>query len=263
VINVAVAGALGKMGKLICNAILENKDMQLAGIFEHPEHPDINSLITFNKDNKLKLCRSLEEVATATPNPINVCVDFTLPEATEVISADALQLKIPQVIGTTGLNEAQIDNLIRIAEKIPVVYSPNMSIGINLLLEILSQSAKALGLDYNAEIIEIHHKHKKDAPSGTALKLGEVLAKARKQSTDDLISGRTGPRVKDEINMHALRMSEIPGEHKVYFAGNDELIEIGHRTFSRKPFVGGVIAAIYYIIDKQPGMYNMQQVLNI
>ena len=167
------------------------------------------------------------------------------------------------IIGTTGLTHDQIARLTEASVGIPVVYSPNMSIGINLLYEIIRQCASTLGLDYNAEIVEIHHRHKKDAPSGTALKLGEVLTQARAQTSDELIPGRTGPRSGNEVNVHALRMSEIPGEHKVYFAGNDELIELGHRTFSRKPFVGGVIAAIYFIVDRLPGLYNMQQVLKI
>jgi len=169
------------------------------------------------------------------------------------------------VIGTTGFGEEQISELKGLAAALPCVFSPNMSVGVNLLFEIAGRMAEVLGDDYDIEIVEAHHRHKKDAPSGTAGKLAEILAKARGQNLEKVAvygrQGITGERAKETIGIHAVRGGDIIGDHTVIFAGPAERIELTHRAHSRDTFARGAVRAARFVATAPPGLYSMQDVL--
>ncbi|MCX5711655.1 MAG: 4-hydroxy-tetrahydrodipicolinate reductase, partial [Candidatus Omnitrophica bacterium] len=170
---------------------------------------------------------------------------FTVPEAADINLDYAAKYKKPLVLGTTGLTEAQLAKVEEVSKVIPVVFSPNMSVGVNVLFSILPEIAKKLGPEYNIEIVEAHHRSKKDAPSGTAKKLAEVLVQATKK----------------EIPIHSIRLGDIAGDHTVIFCGNSERIEIKHQAHSRDLFVVGALRAAKWIFNKPAGLYSMQDVL--
>jgi len=176
---------------------------------------------------------------------IDVFVDFTSPEASEANLDYAAKYKKALVLGTTGLSDAQIKKVEEISKVVPVVFSPNMSIGVNVLFSMLPDLAKKLGQDYNIEIVEVHHKAKKDAPSGTAKKFAQILANA------------TGK----EIPAHAIRLGDIIGDHTIIFCGNSERIEIKHQAHSRDLFAVGALRAAKWVFNKPAGLYSMQDVL--
>ncbi|MFZ2357250.1 MAG: 4-hydroxy-tetrahydrodipicolinate reductase, partial [Candidatus Omnitrophota bacterium] len=176
---------------------------------------------------------------------IDVLIDFTIPEAVETNLDYVARYKKALVLGTTGLNESQLKKVEEVASIVPVVFSPNMSVGVNVLFATLPEVAKRLGPDYNIEIVEAHHKTKKDSPSGTARKMNEILA------------GTT----KKEIPIHAIRLGDIVGDHTVIFCGNSERIEIKHQAHSRDPFALGALRAAKWVAAKPAGLYSMLDVL--
>jgi 4-hydroxy-tetrahydrodipicolinate reductase len=176
---------------------------------------------------------------------VDIFVDFTTPEATETNLDYVARYKKPLVLGTTGLNDSQLKKVEEVSRVIPVVFSPNMSVGVNILFATLPEIAKRLGSDYSIEIVEAHHKAKKDAPSGTAKKFGQILAEATKK----------------EIPIHAVRLGDIVGDHTIIFCGNSERIEIKHQAHSRDLFALGALKAAKWIFGKPPGLYTMQDVL--
>jgi 4-hydroxy-tetrahydrodipicolinate reductase len=194
----------------------------------------------------------------------DVVIDFTTPSATMEHLETALGHRKPIVIGTTGLSEEDIARIKVAAKTIPVVFSPNMSIGVNLLFRLVKEAAKAVP-GYDMEIVELHHNQKKDAPSGTAVKLGRIIAETLGRDLSKVgVYGREGiigPRKKDEIGILAVRAGDIVGDHTVYFAGAGERIELTHRAHSRDTLAAGAITAAKWLASQKPGLYDMQDVL--
>ena len=263
-IRLAVVGCLGRMGRSIIAQALKDKDVSVRAAIESRDNLYIGSNLKelLREDSiDIKVSDNLEKVA----DDIDVIIDFTSPAATISTLSIARGVKIPIVVGTTGLMDEELKVLKSTSGLIPVLYSANMSIGINLLFKLLPELTTALGDDYDIEIIEIHHNKKKDSPSGTAKRLAKLIADAKGASLDKLAvygrEGNVGQRPKGEIGIHAIRAGNVIGEHTIVFAGRNERIEITHRATSRDVFAQGAIRAAKYIFDKSPGLYNMQDVL--
>jgi 4-hydroxy-tetrahydrodipicolinate reductase len=234
-IKLGVAGVCGKMGRRIFELASSDKDFELAFALEKKGTPVIGKEI-----GKLKISSNQEGMFL-----IDVFVDFTVPEASEENLDYVAKHRKALVLGTTGLNDAQLHKVEEIAKVVPVVFTPNMSIGVNVLFTILPEVAKRLGPDYSIEIVEAHHKTKKDAPSGTAKKMMEILSTA---------TGRNIPA-------HSIRLGDIVGDHTVIFCGNSERIEIKHQAHSRDLFALGALKAAKWVFNKPAGLYSMQDVL--
>jgi len=235
-IKLGIAGVCGRMGRRIFELASADKDFELNLALEKKATPMIGKDI-----GKLKISSSPDGLFL-----IDVFIDFTTPEAADTNLDYVAKYKKPLVLGTTGLSEAQIKKVEDIARVVPVVFSPNMAIGVNVLFAMLPEIAKRLGADYNIEIVEAHHKAKKDAPSGTAKKFGQILKEATRGK---------------EIPTHAIRLGDIVGDHTIIFCGNSERIEIKHQAHSRDLFAVGALKAAKWVFNKPPGLYSMQDVL--
>jgi len=234
-IKLGIAGACGKMGRRIFDLAQHDRDVEVTLALEKKGTPLIG------KDmGKIKVSSSPDGLFL-----VDVLVDFTLPEATEEHLDYVAKYKKALVLGTTGLNGLQIAKVEEISKVVPVVFSPNMSVGVNALFNILPELAKKLGPDYSIEIVEAHHKAKKDAPSGTANKFGQILA---------TVTGK-------EIPTHSIRLGDIVGDHTIIFCGNSERIEIKHQAHSRDLFAVGALKAAKWVFNKPAGLYSMQDVL--
>ncbi len=234
-IKLGIAGVAGRMGRRIFELASSDKDFELALALEKKGTPMIGKDI-----GRLKISSSPDGLFL-----VDVFVDFTVPEATETNLDYVARYKKPLVLGTTGLNEAQLKKVEEISKVVPLVYSPNMSVGVNVLFAVLPEIAKRLGPDYSIEIVEAHHRAKKDAPSGTAKKIAQILADTTKK----------------EIPVHAVRLGDIVGDHTIIFCGNSERIEIKHQAHSRDLFALGALKAAKWIAGKPAGLYSMQDVL--
>ncbi len=257
-IRVAVAGVCGRMGSTIVSLLKTCTDMELVWAFEAKGHPSIGSRISPGVE--------ISDNFHSAPESVDVLIDFTNPESTMLNVAEAKKKKTGLVIGTTGFSPEQFEIIRSAASHIPLVVSPNMSVGVNIMMELVATAACMLGNDYEVEIIETHHHNKKDAPSGTALKIGEIINRVRnRKERDGFVYGRTGkpgPRSKDEIGIHAVRISEVVGEHSVLFGGKGEILEITHRCFSRESFASGAIYAARFVCEKESGFYEMKDVVD-
>jgi 4-hydroxy-tetrahydrodipicolinate reductase len=234
-IKLGIAGVCGKMGRRIYELAAQNKDFEVGLALEKKGTPLIGREL-----GKIKVSSSPDGIFL-----VDVLVDFTVPEATEVNLDYVARYKKALVLGTTGLSEAQVTKVEEISGMVPVVYSPNMSVGVNVLFGILPEITRRLGPDYSIEIIEAHHKAKKDAPSGTAKKFAQILADTAKK----------------EIPTHAIRLGDIIGDHTIIFCGNSERIEIKHQAHSRDLFALGALKAARWVVGKPAGLYSMQDVL--
>lgn len=241
-LRVAVAGAHGRMGQLLIEAV------QAA--------PDCTLSTTLGRDTA--------DVAAALAGT-QVLIDFTRPEATAAYAPQCAAQGVAMVIGTTGLTVDQHAAIARAATQVPIVLAPNMSVGVNVVLALLEQATRALGEGWDVEVIEAHHRHKVDAPSGTALAMGEAVASARGQQLADVARyerhGQTGARPADEIGFATVRGGDIIGEHTVLFAGEGERIEISHRSSGRGIYANGALRAARFVATAAPGLYDMRQVL--
>jgi 4-hydroxy-tetrahydrodipicolinate reductase len=224
------------MGRRIFELASADKDFEVALALEKKGLPAIGKEL-----GKLKISSSADGVFL-----VDVFVDFTTPEGTETNLDYVARYKKALVLGTTGLNDAQLKKTEEISKVVPVVFSPNMSVGVNVLFALLPELAKRLGPDYNIEIVEAHHRAKKDAPSGTAKKFGQILADETKR----------------EIPIHAIRLGDIVGDHTIIFCGNSERIEIRHQAHSRDLFALGALKAAKWVVGKPAGLYSMQDVLS-
>ena len=263
-IKVAVAGCLGRMGQEISNQILNNKNFDFVGGFEHEKHKDINK--TLNKVSSIHSSKLVSSNSIQLIKESNVIIDFTTPESTLDNLKTAAANKTAVVIGTTGLTDVQKKRVKNYSKKIPILMSSNMSLGVNLLFNLVQQTASALkDIDYDIEIAETHHKHKKDAPSGTALSLGEYAAKGRKTTLNkskvlDRAKKLTS-RKKGEIGFAVTRGGEIAGEHTVSFIGINDRVDLVHKANNRSIFVSGAIKAAVFISKKKNGLYDMSDLL--
>lgn len=245
-LKLVIAGAGGRMGKTLVAAAEEISGVQLVStLSRHSGDSDIDTALS-----------------TA-----DVLIDFTRPEVTLNYLAICKKHGIKAVIGTTGFSPAQKRQIEAFAQYIAIVFAPNMSIGVNVSLQLVEAAAKALGLDYDIEVFEAHHKMKLDAPSGTALALGEVAAKARGQLLADVATydrhGVSTERERGSIGFSVVRAGDIIGDHTVFFAGPGELIEITHKSSSRATYAQGAMRAVKFLADKKSGLFDMRDVLGL
>lgn len=265
-IKLGVLGAGGRMGKRIIAVVCGDDDVALAGALETSQAvclgQDAGELAGLSRLG-VAVTDSIEEVVKA----CDVLIDFSSPDATlDHLEASARQEKAI-VMGTTGHTPEQRVAFDRVAQKIPVVMAPNMSIGVNVMWRLLAEAAQALGDDYDVEIVEAHHRWKEDAPSGTAMHCAEVVAEVlgRDLAKEAVYhrEGRTGPRRPQEIGIQTVRGGDIVGDHVVTFAGTGERLEIAHRASSRDTFARGAVRAAKWLFGKDPGTYDMQDVLGL
>ena len=261
VTSVVMIGANGRMGRMIASLAQEDVEFALSGVIDRESARE--ELKTRFGD--CPVGASLEEMLPKVPAE-SVLVDFTAPAASMQNARAASAAGRPLVIGTTGFDAEQKKELAELAKKAPLFWSTNMSIGISVLCRILPELAKALGPDYDMEMVEIHHKHKKDAPSGTALTLGKCLAESRGWDADAVrCSGRDGiigERPHEQIGIQALRGGDVVGVHTVYLLGPGERIEVSHQAHSRENFARGALRAAAWMADRKPGkLYGMLDVI--
>jgi 4-hydroxy-tetrahydrodipicolinate reductase len=251
--DIIITGAAGRMGSTLIRLAGADPDCNLAAAVEQPE--GMAGLAHLDCDKGSDIGEMLRRFPRA------VVIDFTVPDFTETAIRAARECGSPMVIGTTGLSDSQKQTLEEAAGSIPLFWAPNMSPGINVLLSFLPKLAKLLGPAYDVEISEIHHKHKKDAPSGTALKLGEVLAQEKGWDRSALRCSREGiigERPQQEIGAQTIRGGDVVGEHTVYFLGPGERIDVTHRVYSRDTFAQGALQAAKWLRDQGPGrVYSM------
>ncbi len=255
--RVAIIGAAGRMGRELCRAALETEGIELSGGTEGPNSSELGADLG-------ELCGAGKIGVVATevpPEDAEVLIEFTTPEAT----VEHLSYKRTTVIGTTGLSEEQRAKVEEAAKSVPIVLASNMSVGVNLLREVVRDlSAKLTG--YDVEVVEAHHRNKKDAPSGTALLLARAAAEGRGQDLDKVaVYGREGAssREEGEIGVHALRGGAVVGEHRLIFYSEGEEVVVTHRALSRRTFADGALRAAKLIARAQPGLYSMQDVLEL
>ncbi|MDT8283505.1 MAG: 4-hydroxy-tetrahydrodipicolinate reductase [Gammaproteobacteria bacterium] len=265
-LDIAVIGAAGRMGRHLIQACYENSNCQLGAAIEHDSSPflgqdagEIAGVGTLNK----KLTSRLTDVVA----DYKALIDFTRPEVTLQNLAICVAHGKNIVIGTTGFSDEEKQQIQKAAESISIVLAPNMSVGVNLCFKLLDMAARVLGDDVDIEIIEAHHRHKIDAPSGTALRMGEIVAQAlNRDLAACAVYGRegvTGERDRSSIGFETIRAGDIVGDHTVMFAGIGERIEITHKASSRMTFANGALRAALWLEDQKNGLYDMQDVLDL
>ena len=263
--NIAVFGANGRMGKALLEATLETDNVHLSAALVREGHPLINQQISHFINNAATDTAFSSE--TSLPTGTDVAIDFTLPAGMKNHLAYAVENNIALVIGTTGLTKAEFAQLEDAARIIPIVFSRNYSVGINLLENLVQIVAKTLSDDVDIEIFEAHHKHKIDAPSGTALMIGEAIAKAKNWQHEDVAkfdrSQDESAKSQKEIGYSVLRGGDIVGEHTAYFAMDGERLELTHKASSRMTFAKGAVRAAAWLKNKPAGLYSMQDVLGL
>ncbi|MDY0176269.1 MAG: 4-hydroxy-tetrahydrodipicolinate reductase [Lentisphaeria bacterium] len=266
-IRVAIVGAAGRMGRMLISQVLQDPELSLSAALEYEQSPFLGQdagLLAGEAACGIALSSDVESALSQS----DAAIDFSSPAASLAFAQKAAAAAVSVVIGTTGLEAAQKAELARLgAEGARLVFAPNMSVGVNLLFSLCAKTAAILGEEYDIEVIEMHHNQKKDAPSGTAEKLGEILAEARgldygKHTRHGRV-GLPGARSKNEIGMHALRGGDVVGDHTVIFASRGERIELTHKASSRETFAKGALRAVKFLSRAEPGLYNMQQVLGL
>ncbi len=265
-IKVIVCGGGGKMGSTIARLVHQDKEMQLVGIIESPAHPqkgkDWGILVGLGETGII-IQDDLEEII----QNADQVVEFTNPEASLKHLEIASKYKKTMIMGTTGFTAEEAEKINKLAQGIPFLLSPNLSLGVNLLFKLVAETAATLSDDYDIEIIEAHHRFKKDAPSGTAQKLAQEIARAKGVKLEEVATygreGMVGARKRGEIGIHSLRGGDITGEHTVMFTALGERLELTHKAHSRDTFAYGAIQAIKFMQGKLPGFYEMKDVLKI
>ena len=263
--RVAVAGASGRMGRMLIEAIRASGDCVLAGALDLPDSPGLgqDAAAFLGHTSGVAITDDLH----AGLQGADVLIDFTRPEGTLAHLQVCAALGVKAVVGTTGFSEAQKADIAALAQKTAIVLAPNMSVGVNVTLKLLEMAAKALSTGYDIEIIEAHHRHKVDAPSGTALKMGEVIADALGRDLKDCAvyarEGVTGERDPSSIGFATIRGGDIVGDHTVLFAGTGERIEITHKSSSRATYAQGSLRAVRFLRDQRTGMFDMFDVLGL
>ena len=252
------------MGKTLVQAILATDSVELSLALEHEDHQSLD------EDAGLLVGKNRIEVPVTqhlSTDKIDVLIEFTLPEATIDHIQQCAEANKPMVVGTTGLTDAQLTILHQSATVIPIVFAPNMSIGVNVCLKLLEMAARAFGDSVDIEVLEAHHRAKVDAPSGTALQMGEVVARAlQRDLKDDGVftrRGRTGARARTAIGFSSIRGGDIVGDHTVMFIGDGERVEITHRSNSRMTYASGAVRAAQWVVEQSPGLYEMADVLSL
>jgi len=254
-IKVGVFGASGRVGKLLLEDLKETENMSVSSVF-------VRNDLDFSIDPSVLVTNDMYSFL----NACDIVIDFSLPEACETLLEEAMRTPKPLVIGTTGLNAHQLNLLKQASELMPILYATNMSLGVALLNKLVYQASAALE-GFDIEIVEMHHRHKKDAPSGTALTLSQSAAAGRGLDIDKVrVSGRDGnigERSKDEISVMALRGGDIVGRHTVGFYNDGEFIELNHTATSRNTFSKGALRAASWLADKKAGLYSISDCLEL
>ncbi|MBT0570460.1 4-hydroxy-tetrahydrodipicolinate reductase [Curvibacter sp. CHRR-16] len=263
--RIAIAGASGRMGRMLIEAVMATDDCSLAGALGLPGSSEIGqdaSAFTGQASGVL-----VQSDVRAGLQGAQALIDFTRPEGTLAHLEVCRALGVAVVIGTTGFTPEQKAQIEEYAKHIPIMMAPNMSVGVNVTLKLLQMAAKALSTGYDIEIIEAHHRHKVDAPSGTALKMGEVIAEAIGRDLKECAvyarEGVTGERDPSSIGFATIRGGDIVGDHTVLFAGTGERIEISHKSSSRATYAQGSLRAVRFLADKKSGLYDMFDVLGL
>lgn len=260
--RIAIAGASGRMGRMLIEAVLADPELTLAVALDRSGSPALgqDAGAFLGQNSGVLMTDDLSALANA-----DCLIDFTRPEATLAHLPICAAHGVRMVIGTTGFDEAGKQAIQAASERTGIVFAPNMSIGVNVTLKLLETAAKLLDDGYDIEVFEAHHKHKVDAPSGTAIKMGEVIAAARGEKLEDVATwtrhGLTGPREQDTIGFSVVRGGDIIGDHTVFFCGTGERIEISHRSGSRAGYVQGSLRAARFLQAHRNGLFDMPKVL--
>ena len=267
--KIGVIGCAGRMGRTICQSVVDDPESILAGGTERRGHDAIGqslSLIVsdggWNGD-----APTIADDLSKIIGDLDAIIDFSIPEASIANFDLAVESGTAIVIGTTGFSENEIDHINSKSSKGRCVMAPNMSVGVNLMFKLVAEAAKIIGNDYDMEILDIHHNKKKDAPSGTAVRLAEICARETGRDIAKVgkygREGNEGERPKDEIGVMTFRAGDVVGEHTVMFAGPGERVEISHKAGSRSNFARGAVLAAKWISNQKPGLYDMQDVLGL
>ena len=264
-ISIAVAGAAGRMGRHLLEQILSAPDLRLAGTLESGRHPELGS-DAGSLVGRPTGVRLTDDIKVAL-NGAQVVVDFSAPEATASVLRAAAEMRVACVVGTTGLSAEAKDALEYATQRVAVMAAPNMSVGVQVLGYVMREAIRLLGPGFDVEIVEAHHRMKVDAPSGTAVRLGEIAAQALGTTLE--AAGRhgrhgvPGARTASEIGLHAGRAGDIVGDHTVMLAGDGERLELVHRAHSRAVFAAGALRAARWVVGKPAGRYSMSDVLGL
>lgn len=263
-LKIAIAGASGKMGRMLIETTLKSPDVTLVVALEHDQHPQLgqDAGASLGVQTGVLLTSDLNALAQA-----DCLIDFTRPEGSLKHLQACVTHHVNVVLGTTGFNEAGRQAIEQASQQVAVVYAPNMSVGVNATLKLLDVAARILNSGFDVEVFEAHHRHKVDAPSGTALKMGETIAKAWGKPLDDVATwarhGETGEREGGTIGFSVVRGGDIVGDHTVYFCGTGERIEITHRSSSRATYAEGALRAARFLQSQKAGLFDMQAVLGL
>jgi 4-hydroxy-tetrahydrodipicolinate reductase len=263
--SIAVNGASGRMGRALCALSSSTPGTTLAAAFIRPNSTLVGravSEVVADANTMVKFASSAELSGN-----YDVMIEFTTPELTLCSLELCLKHTIPMVIGTTGFNPSQLERIEQASKTIPIVFAANMSVGVTVALSLVELAAKALGGDYDTEIIEAHHRYKKDSPSGTALAFGEVIAKAQGKSLQDHAvygrEGMIGERPQNEIGFSTVRGGDVIGDHTVMFLGDGDRLEITHKASNRDTFARGAVRAAQWVVEQPAGLYSMKDVLGL
>ena len=257
--RVLLVGALGKMGERVSAVLADQTELRLVAALEASGHPGLGSEIAqgvaVGDDVKAALAKC------------DIVIDFSLPAATLATLRAAADAGVAYVTGTTGLSAEEEQELAALAARIPIIHAPNFSLSVNVLVWLTREAARRLGPGYDAELFEIHHAAKRDAPSGTALQLARAVALGRGQELEGRLllarEGETGPRPAGTIAVQTLRGGDNPGEHTVFFVGRGERLELAHRAQSRDHFASGAVRAAAWLVGREPGLYSLEQVFDL
>lgn len=261
--RIAIAGANGRMGRMLIEAVLNSSDLQLAVALDHigADSIGVDAGAFLGKNTGVTISDDLSQLSKA-----DCLIDFTRPAGTMNHLEACITYQCKLVIGTTGFSDEEKNRIADAAQQVAIVFAPNMSVGVNVTLRLVEMAAKLMNQGFDAEVFEAHHRHKVDAPSGTALAMGEAVAKAWDVNLNDVADwarhGETGAREDGRIGFSVVRGGDIIGDHTVFFCGDGERIEISHRSSSRTTYAQGSLRAVRYLSAKSTGLYSMQDVLD-
>ena len=263
--KIAILGAAGRMGQNLLRCACKLDGCQVVAAVERPDHPAVGAPVKEISGIRSERLSDSLRYTENWPEEAEAVIDFTFHTCVNENVENAVANNQAYVLGTTGLSDEEKRAVFAAAEQIPIVWAPNMSLGVNLLLELVRRAASVLGPDYDVEIVETHHRLKKDAPSGTALGLAEAAAEGRGVKLADVAcygrKGITGERPRGEIGIHALRGGAVVGDHTVAFIADEECVEITHKASSREAFASGAMRAAQWLLGRKPGIYSMRHVL--
>ncbi|MEM7433905.1 MAG: 4-hydroxy-tetrahydrodipicolinate reductase [Myxococcota bacterium] len=264
-LRVAIHGAAGRMGQSIASVIEGAADIQLVAAMDRTDSELVGRDIAVLSGSEPHGIQVTSDVEAFLAN-VEVVIDFSVAMATDKLLPICASQQIPMVIGTTGLDDATRGALERAAERTPIVFAPNYSQGVNALYFLAARATELMGPGFDAEIVEIHHRHKVDSPSGTAVRLGEVVTDAKHLARDAVTHGRSGQvgaRPSDEVGVMALRGGDVVGEHTLLLVGDGERLELTHRATDRSIFARGAVRAARWVVDRSAGLYDMADVMGI